>query len=294
MVRYGTSAYPADSGQGVLFCNQETAPGESDTHTSSLPEGTYYFSFFTYDQNGNYSQTTHLTVVVSYSAGETYTKVLGDTSGADYQGVIQDTFINLNADINFSSNALNTYTWPVDQVANAILMKIDLSAIPVGVQIQSAVLHVYMNGFSEAGGDDPYDVSVHKIINHDPQLAQCTGYTYDGTNSWTSNNNCYNNVPMAQADIAAAEDSKSLDKIIGYKSWNVTNMVHDWIQNPASNYGLLLNSDSSASSSSNRMFASSEVSDSNQRPELVIIYSTSGGSVPDTTPPTAPTGLGVH
>lgn len=293
MVRYGASAYPADHTQGVLFCNQETAPGASDSYTGSLPEGTYYFSFFTYDQNGNYYQTTHLTVVVSYAGGETYTKVFGDSSGADYQGIIQDTFINLNTDVNVSSDALNTYTWPVDQVANAIIMKIDLAAIPAGAQIQSAELRLYMNGFSETGGDDLYDVSVHKIINHNPQLGGCTGYTYDGSHEWTANDSCYNNIPMAQSDIAAAEDSKSINKTYGYKSWDITNMVRDWVQNPASNYGLLLNSDSTAGSSSNRIFASSEASDPNQRPELVITYAT-GGSVPDTTPPAAPTGLGVH
>ena len=292
MVRYGASSYPTDYTQGILFCDRQAEPGESDTCTGSISEGTYYFSFFTYDQNGNYSHTTHLTVVVSYSAEETYTKVFGDTSEADYQGVIQDTFINLNTDINFSSDALNTYTWPEDQVANAIIMKVALAAIPTGAQVQSAVLYVYMNGVSETGCDDLYDVSVHKIINHNPQLSQCTGYTYDGTNSWTGNTSCYNNVPMAQADIVAAEDNKSLDKTMGYKSWNITGMVQDWIANPETNFGLLLNSDSTASSSSNRTFASSEASDMNQRPKLEITYTTSGGTPPITTP-APPTGAVV-
>ena len=291
MVRYGASAYPVDHTQGVLFCDRQTEPGERDTHTGAIPEGTYYFSFFTYDQNGNYSQTTHLMVIVSYTAGETYTKIFGDFSGSGYPGTIQDTFININTDINFSSDALNTYTWPEDQVANAILMKVALAAIPTGAQVQSAVLYVYMNGFSETGGDDLYDVSVHKIINHNPQLSQCTGYTYDGTNSWTVNTSCYNNVPMAQADIAAAEDNKSLDKTMGYKSWNITGMVQDWIANPDANFGLLLNSDSIASSSSNRTFASSEASDMNQRPKLEITYTTSGGTPPPSSPPASPAGV---
>jgi hypothetical protein len=67
---------------------------------------------------------------------------------------------------------------------------------------------------------------------------------------------------------------KSIDKTYGYKTWDVTNMVSDWIANPNMNFGLLLNSDTSASSDSNRLFASSEASDPNQRPKLVVTYST--------------------
>ena len=62
------------------------------------------------------------------------------------------------------------------------------------------------------GGDDLYDISVHEIINYNPDLSQCTGYTYDGANAWTPNGSCYDNIPLAQSDIAAAEDIKSIDK----------------------------------------------------------------------------------
>jgi PKD repeat protein len=50
-------------------------------------------------------------------------------------------------------------------------------------------------------------------------------------------------------------------------------MVRDWITNPNMNFGLLLNSDASAGSDSNRFFASSEA-DPNQRPKLVVTYIT--------------------
>ena len=89
------------------------------------------------------------------------------------------------------------------------------------------------------------------------------------------------NMPLAQSDIATAEDVKSIDKTYGYKAWNITNTVRDWVANPSINYGLLLNSDSIASSNNNRFFASSEASDTNQRPKLVVTYSVED----DTTPP---------
>ncbi len=210
------------------------------------------------------------TIVNSRSSG-TYTKVFGDASGADCPGTIQDTFINLNDGNSVRSESLNTYTWPTNQVANAIILKADLAAIPYGAQVQSATLHLYMNSM---GGDDLYDISVHKIINYNPNLSQCSGYTYDGTNSWTPNGGCYDDIPLAQSDIAAEEDVKSIDKTYGYKTWDVTDMVRDWIANPSMNFGLLLNSDTSASSGSNRFFASSEASDPNQRPKLVVTYIT--------------------
>jgi hypothetical protein len=199
--------------------------------------------------------------------------VFGDASGADYPGTIQDTFINVNNENSAGSESLNTYTWPTDQVANAIILKADLAAIPYGAYVQSATLYLYMNSMDGDGGDDLYDISVHKIINYNPDLSQCNGYTYDGTNSWTPNGSCHDNIPLAQSDIAAAEDIKSIDKAYGYKTWNVTNMVRDWIANPNMNFGLLLNSDASAGSDSNRFFASSEA-DHNQRPKLVVTYAT--------------------
>ena len=245
----------------------------------TLAEGENVITVTAHDGSGN-SQSDILTVNYTIPPG-TYTMTFGNTQDADFPGTIQDTYININSTNYVSSQYLRTYTWPTDKPSNAIVMKFDLSAIPSDAQIQSAIVYLYMNDMEAGGGDELYDVSAHKIINHNPNLEQCTGYTYDGTNGWTPNNSCYNNVPLAQADIAPAEDTKSLDKTYGYKTWTVTNMVKDWIANPSTNYGLLLNSDSSASSNSNRYFASSEANDPSQRPKLVITYTVGE----DTTPP---------
>ena len=250
----------------------------------SLQEGDNVISVTAHDAAGN-SSTDAITVSCTYTPPPgTYTKEFGSATGADYPGALEDTFINLNEDKTFASEYLNTYTWPDDTVANAIIIKSDLSTMPSSAVIQDATLSLYLSG---AGGDELYDLSVHKIINHKPDLSQCDGYTYDGTNSWTPNNSCYNDIPLAQADIVQAEDSKSIDTTAGYKSWNITNMVREWIANPDVNFGLLLNSDSIASSNSNRTFFSSDSSDSNQRPKLEITYTLPGGTE---TAPAAPTG----
>ncbi|MFZ1984553.1 MAG: DNRLRE domain-containing protein, partial [Desulfatitalea sp.] len=115
--------------------------------------------------------------------------------------------------------------------------------------------------------------SVHQVIHRRPNLNAANGLTYDGVNSWTPNTKCYNGIPLAQADIAPAEDVNSLNTSLGYKTWDVTGMVEEWASNSATNYGLLLNSDAVASANSYRYFASSEASAVNTRPSLIITYS---------------------
>ncbi len=204
------------------------------------------------------------------SANSENTVVFGDTAGADYPGTLQDTFIDLSSAVNVSSAQLCTYTWPKNQPANAMLIKLSLpNAIPAGVQIKRATLKLYQ---TKAGGDASYDVSVHKIIKYNPDLNAVNGYTYDGVHGWTANAICHKNVPLAQADIAQAEDMNSLGQTNGYKAWNVTGMVQDWVRNPASNYGLMLNSDLVAGNNSYRYFASSEASNAALRPYIEIVY----------------------
>jgi len=269
-IYYGTTqgAYP----------NQVECGNVTDYKVTDLVENvTYYLVVRAYNQYGESPDSNEEICIITSSVGSVISKTFGETSDADYKGVVQDTFINLNTDVGIASQTLNIYTWQANQPANAIIMKLALSAIPANALIESATLHLYMSAF---GGDDQYDISVHNIINHNPDLSQCTGFTYDGTNNWTSNNQCYNNIPLAQADIADAEDQKPVNTTIGYKTWNVTDMVRNWVDVPDTNYGLLVNSDSSASSNSYRTFASSEAANADQRPKLVITYISIGGTPP--------------
>jgi hypothetical protein len=98
------------------------------------------------------------------------------------------------------------------------------------------------------------------------------GYTHNGADQWSENNTSYNSIPLAQADIAAAEDTNALDHNSGYRQWKVTAMVKQWADNPEANYGLMINSDNSASADSYRFFAASEAADAGTRPRLEIKY----------------------
>jgi hypothetical protein len=208
---------------------------------------------------------------VTYTGPTTTTEnvIFGNTPDADHPGTVQDTFLNINTKVNVALPQLNTYTWPANTPANAVLIKFDLSQLPPGARIQSAILTLYQIA---AGGDDAYDVSAHKVINHNPDLGAATGYTYNGVSSWTDNSVSYNNIPLAQADISPAEDVNRLDANNGYKSWDVTGMVQVWANDSASNYGLLLNSGTLAGADSFRYFASSEADDAAVRPLLEITY----------------------
>lgn len=183
----------------------------------------------------------------------------------------EDTSILLNA-VNHSAHpALMTYTWPDRRVANAVLLKFDLSSVPPYAVVQNATLHLTLiesDGAPERG----YSVGAHKIVGRTPLIGLATGYTADGATPWTPSTCCHRDVPLAQADIAAAEDVTAVDQAAGGKTWTITRMVQDWVTDPETNAGLLINSDAAALADRYRYFASMEHPDAARRPSLHIEY----------------------
>jgi hypothetical protein len=235
--------------------------------TATVPDGTHTVSAVARDAAGN----TRTAQAVSVSV---------------FNGVIvltpQDTFLNLNT-TNYSTDpVIKTYTWPDNQVANAIAMRFDLSALPADAVVQKATLNLALTE-ADAAAEPTYTVTAHKIIGQNIAISTATGYTADGTTAWTTNSCCSNNVPMAQADISPAYDSQAIDKTLSFKSWNISAMVQEWLSAPTSNAGLLLNADTTKLRDRYRYFASMENTTANLRPSLSIKYVHSAG---DTTPPT--------
>ena len=198
------------------------------------------------------------------------TVVFGDASGSDHPGTVQDTYLKRDA-FNYSTEEmLNTYTFPVNTIANAVVILWDLSAIPPAAEIVQATLQLYMNAMEVGGGDDPYELSVHAIENRMPEISACTGEMCADGQPWTS---CPGfAIPLAQCDIDTPEDVRGIDKSYGYKEWTVTRMVSDWMTGSRPNFGMLVNSDPVAASDSNRYFCSSEHADAEKRPRLVVSY----------------------
>jgi hypothetical protein len=248
-------------------------PYRLDWDTTTVGDGTHTITASARDLAGNSATSAAVTVSVD-------------------NGVVtvapQDTFLNLDA-INYSSNPiLATYTWPDYKRANAIVMTFNLGGIPVGALVQDATLHLNLVG-TDASLDPTYTVSVHKIVAVNPVIATATGYTADGAAPWTPNACCYNSVPLAQADSSAAYDTKAIDKVAGFKAWTITGMVQEWLLNPATNFGLILNADASKAADRYRFFASMENPDPNKRPFLRIAFSVSSDTAPPAVAVTAPT-----
>ncbi len=206
------------------------------------------------------------------------TIIFGSVPNADYPGTSVDTYIDVGgAAVNHSTNAtnLNTYTWPQNTAANRIVMKWDLSALPPNTSIQKAVLSLYMYGYEGTGGDANYEVTAHKIINVNADPAFSTWNTYDGTHAWSGGQD------GGAQDMAPQESSAIIGKTATLVNWDITQMVKDWIANPAQNFGLMLNSDLQASANSNRLFRPTEYSNANLRPRLTVyLNSTAVPKVP--------------
>jgi len=214
------------------------------------------------------------------ASAQTSTAVIGPSG---------DTFLNLDG-VSYATNTLlAVYTWPNDTIANAIVMKFDLASVPTGSTVSSATLSLYLTE-SDATADPTYTVTAHKIITRNADPARATGYTSDGVNAWTANACCRNHVPLAQADIGAAVDTRSIDKTPGFKQWDVTSIVQGWLDAPAANFGLLLNSDPSKLRDRYRYFSSSEDPVASHRPYLTVTYSASDTAPSPARGPEAPVG----
>lgn len=266
----------------VLKGSDTTSPYAYSWDTTSAANGSYTLTAKAYDAAGNVGQSSSVTVsvnnVTTPPAGSN-TAIFGNAFGANFPNTVEDTFLNINNDVNATGVSLSTYTWPAATPANAVVMKWDVSALPANAQIQSATLYLYL---TEGGGDDAYEIPVSAIINKNPVVASSTGNTYDGTNAWTASSVAYGGVPLAQSDIDTPVDAPLVDKTVGYKAWNITNLVKTWLATPAANRGVLLNSSNKATADSYRLFASSDAADTNLRPKLVVTYNLPS----DTTAPT--------
>ena len=253
---------------GMAIGSKLTAfPYALNWDTTAVSDGSYALTALARDVAGNTASSAPVSVTVD-------------------NGVLilapKATYLNLDA-VNHSKEAiLATYTWPDYKPANAIVLKFDLAAVPRGAVVEEAKLFLALIQ-SDTTATSNYTVKAHKLLGKNPDIAQATGYTADGVDAWTPNACCAKGVPLAQADIATAYASQIVDKTPGFKTWAITQMVQDWLADPSSNFGMLLNADVSKPRDRYRFFASTEHADASLRPFLRVKYSAPS---PDVTPPT--------
>ncbi|MHC4738451.1 MAG: DNRLRE domain-containing protein [Planctomycetota bacterium] len=278
-----SDVYFGTTSPGTLQGNQTATTFDPGTLSNST---TYYWRIDEVNAGGTTTGT--VWTFTTTATGGYVTEEFGDATNTDYSGTVEDTYTNVGASsTNFSSDTvLNTYTWPADTIANTTIIKWDLTDISTSATVTQATLYLYQ---TNSRGDTAYDIGVHKITGVDPTITSCTWNTYDGTNSWTGGSNGGLN------DIASAEDTPAVSLTNDeYKSWDVTDMVADWVATPANNYGMMVISDESATIDSFRTFASSDATNASTRPKLIVTYSSSA-SAPDpaSSPSPANTATGV-
>ncbi|OFZ05933.1 MAG: hypothetical protein A2X97_01175 [Bdellovibrionales bacterium GWA1_52_35] len=255
-----------------------SSSGNQYSDAGLMAATTYNYTLSAFDAAGNVSSQSAPIAIVTLSKS---TPVLLKLSP------VADTLIG-GDQAHSMSTTLNVYTWPDYMIANAILLKFDLSNIPASAIIDSAVLQLYQ--VEADGSANAYNVSVHRLLDKIVNFALATGFTYDGVNPWSPSTCCYNNTPLAQSNISPAYSTLAVDRALGWKSFNLDQLVRDWVRTPPSNLGVLLNSDATQIRDRYRYFASMENANSSRHPTLLVTYRLPS-SGPDIQAPSVPSGL---
>jgi len=147
------------------------------------------------------------------------------------------------------------------------LLKFDLSSLPTDATVSSATLSLYVKAAS--GG--ALTINAHRVTqswNED----QVTWKARDKAANllWTTQGGDYDSAVAASAVV---DDTKNI-----WRSWTITSLVTDWLSNPATNYGLILEA---SSSNAEKVFKSSDDGTTNQRPKLEVCFRAALTLTPD-------------
>ncbi|MBX2998999.1 MAG: DNRLRE domain-containing protein [Caldilineaceae bacterium] len=153
---------------------------------------------------------------------------------------------------------------------NRTLLEFDLSAIPANATVSSAVLSLYVKEVR----DGNMTIATHQITNSWTE----SEVTWKARNRaqnllWTNLGGDYNAATVSSAVFI--KDMKNF-----WANWDITPLVGPWISNPATNFGVLLES-SVTNPKSEVRFRSSDDGTAAQRPKLEICYSSALVLSPD-------------
>jgi hypothetical protein len=276
----GSSPYTYDIQSGTLptGVSLDDATGVISGTPAQGSDATWNFTgrvtdYLSATDNGALS----ILVIPEAPAGVTITTL----SGSSY---CQDTFVNQNDNTYYSTdNNIKVYTWPDSVTANRIFLRWDITSIPSNVSISDAKLRLYLDSMDYGGKVSPMSLWVYPLTSKTPVIGQLNWSEYSTANAWTTDTGCPygGSGPCGgSADLDSYESIVAVDNTIGWKEFNVTNMV----QTSYAGSGILwmsLDSDQSNAKSSNRYFSSTDAA--SNKPELVITYEAGEGGPP---PPT--------
>ena len=154
-----------------------------------------------------------------------------------------------------------------------ILVQFDLSSIPQNASITSAYLKLYCFSGGIWKSIDCYSLTrswVEGTMNQqkDPPLEVadgCTWNTYDGINNWANPGGDYNDAALLD-EVFIADNFD-----VGWKAWNVTAAVENWVNRSMPSHGFILTTLVSGNYREAR-FYSKEYSESLYWPRLEVVY----------------------
>jgi hypothetical protein len=137
------------------------------------------------------------------------------------------------------------------------LLWFDVSSLS-DTKVLDARLELYMYSSEDASS---LDISAHRITNSWAEMS-ATWQRRDAFINWNTFGGDYN--PIALDTITGLTNN------FGWKSWNITTSVNDWINGVYNNYGIILRAPSG--SNTWKLFYSSDSGLSTLRPRLIVTY----------------------
>lgn len=148
------------------------------------------------------------------------------------------------------------------------LIEFNLTNISSSATITSAILTLYAETVGVPG--DTAEIGVYRITNSWVEGTGSGSQTNDGvtwnnrsgTQTWTT----------AGGDYDAAAFTKTNVTVVGYYTWDITNLMRGWINGTWTNNGLILAD--TANGISRKSFTSGDGSNATNRPKLIVNYTT--------------------
>jgi uncharacterized repeat protein (TIGR01451 family) len=165
-----------------------------------------------------------------------------------------DTWIQENNPSQNNGADSNLHVKPDSSVAFRTLIQFDLSSIPPATPISCAAILLF-----EKDSDTDQTIYIHQV-NASWLESQATWNNRTSTNPWASAGGDY---ASSSAASFVPDVSSTLQEV------NITALVQDWVDTPASNFGVLLRSETSGGNT-DIQFGSLESSD--PVPRLIVEY----------------------
>ena len=227
-----------------------------------------YFNSLIFVSNDNSDTARAPKLVVTYTANTgtfVCTEMIMDAAGTD--ATISTSDVNGNYP-NHTEELAMTWSCSGNPCLGRSLLEFDLTSIPANAVIDSAYLKLYAD-LNNAGQNG--------IPGQPTYGSDNAGFVSRITQSWTENSVTWNNQPATtlQNQVVIPQSVSGAENYV----LDVTSMVQDMINNPASSYGFLLREQNEITYYNSLIFASGDAADANAHPRLKICYTIPAGIV---------------